>query len=228
MAFSEGWIPVRIRNIFLQVTFSAVVLLSADAMAQLGQIGGGGGQTATGGGGNAAGQVSATTGGGTTDGIGGRTTAGLDGSGQGGGTAGSNARETFIGSNETGNFVGGAVATDTGANRLFRALAEASVPTGGNQQTGTPRSIPTSLRIAFSYPSPNSGSGLVPASGHAIKRVAIQRPEFRNVSVNVSGVGVAVMDGSVSSAAARRLAANLIRLRPGVRKVENRILITAE
>ena len=219
---------MQTKQIFLHVTFSVVVLFSADATAQLGQIGGGGGQTVTGGGGNAAAQESATAGGGTTEGIGGRTTEGLDGGGQGGGVAGGNTRETFIGSNQTGNFVGGAVATDTGANRLFRALAEASVPTGGNQQTGTPRSIPTSLRIAFSYPSPNSGSGLVPASGHAINRVAIQRPEFRNVSVSVSNAGVAVLDGAVNNAAARRLAANLIRLRPGVRKVENRILIAAE
>ncbi|MDG1896509.1 MAG: BON domain-containing protein [Fuerstiella sp.] len=226
MVLSEGWIPVQTRQLFLHVTFSAALLFSAEAMAQLGQIGGGG-QTATGGG-NAAAQGSATEGGGTTEGAGGRTTQGLDGGGQDGGVAGGNTRETFIGSNQTGNFVGGAVATDTGANRLFRALAEASVPTGGNQQTGTPRSIPTSLRIAFSYPSPNAGSGLAPASGYAINRVALQRPEFRNVSVSVSSVGVAVLDGAVNNAAARRLAANLIRLRPGVRKVENRILIAAE
>jgi hypothetical protein len=223
---------VQTKHFLLHVTFSAVVLFSAEATAQLGQIGGGqtatgGGQAATGGG-NAAAQSSATAGGGTTDGVGGRTTQGLDGGGQDGGVAGGNTRETFIGSNQTGNFVGGAVATDNGANRLFRALAEASVPTGGNQQTGTPRSIPTSLRIAFSYPSPNSGSGLAPPSGFAIERVALQRPEFRNVSVNVSRVGVAVLDGAVNNAAARRLAANLIRLRPGVRKVENRILIAAE
>ena len=216
---------MQTKHFLLHVTFSVVVLFSAEAMAQLGQIGGG--QTATGGG-NAAAEVSATTGGGTTEGLGGRTTEGIDGSGQDGGVAGSNTRETFIGSNQTGNFFGGAVATDNGASRLFRALAEASVPTGGNQQTGTPRSIPTSLRIAFSFPSPTSGSGLAPASGFAIERVALQRPEFRNVSISVSRGGVAVLDGAVNNAAARRLAANLIRLRPGVRNVENRILIAAE
>lgn len=216
---------MQTRHLSLHLTFLAAVMFSGKAMAQLGQIGGG--QAATGGG-NTAAQGSATAGGGTTSGVGGRTTAGLDGGGQGGGVAGGNTTETFIGSNQTGNFVGGAVATDDGANRLFRALAEASVPTGGNQQTGTPRSIPTTLRIAFSYPSPNAGAGLVPASGFAINRVALQRPEFRDVSVSVSGVGVAVLDGAVNNPAARRLAANLIRLRPGVRRVENRILIAAE
>ena len=229
---SEGWIPVQTRHLFLYLTFLVVVLFSPEAMAQLGQVGGGG-QTATGGGqtaatgGNAA-PGSATAGGATTEGAGGRTTQALDGGGQDGGVAGGNTRETFIGSNNTGNFVGGAVATDNNANRLFRALAEASVPTGGNQQTGTPRSIPTSLRIAFSYPAPTAGAGLGPDSGFVINRVALQRPEFRSVSVNVSSAGVAVLDGSVNDASTRRLAANLIRLRPGVRKVENRILIAAK
>jgi hypothetical protein len=223
---------VQTRHLFLHLTFLAVVLFSAEAMAQLGQIGGG--QTATGGGqaaagGGNAGQGSAVAGGGgTTEGIGGRTTQGLEAGGQDGGAAGGNTRETFIGSNNTGNFVGGAVATDSNANRLFRALAEASVPTGGNQQTGTPRRVPTSLRIAFSYPASTGGSSLAPNSGFAINRVALQRPEFQSVSVSVSSVGVAVLNGAVNNAATRRLAANLIRLRPGVRKVENRILIAAE
>ncbi len=223
---------MQTKHLFLHLTFLSVVLFSAESMAQLGQIGGGaagggaaGGQTAAGGGN--AGQGSAAAGGGTTEGLGGRTTQGLDGGGQDGGVAGGNRTETFIGGNNTGSFVGGAVATDNNANRLFRALAEASVPTGGNQQTGTPRSVPTSLRIAFSYPAPTGGSSLAPDAGFAINRVALLRPEFRSVSVSVSSIGVAVLDGAVDNAATRRLAANLIRLRPGVRKVENRILIAA-
>ncbi|MCP4505027.1 MAG: BON domain-containing protein, partial [Fuerstiella sp.] len=84
------------------------------------------------------------------------------------------------------------------------------------------------LRIAFSFPAPTAGSSLAPDSEFAINRVALHRPEFHSVSVSVSGAGVAVLDGAVNTAATRRLAANLIRLRPGVRKVENRILIAAE
>ncbi|HIK95421.1 MAG TPA: hypothetical protein EYG03_26040, partial [Planctomycetes bacterium] len=47
---SEGWIPVQTRHLFLNLTFLAVVLFSAEATAQLDQIGGGatGGGTAAG------------------------------------------------------------------------------------------------------------------------------------------------------------------------------------
>lgn len=39
--------------------------------------------------------------------------------------------------------------------------------------------------------------------------------------------GVAVLTGSATSVETRRLAANLMRLQPGVRKVDNQIVVQA-
>jgi len=55
-----------------------------------------------------------------------------------------------------------------------------------------------------------------------------QRPELTSVEVSFSADGVAMLSGTTQDAAARRLAANLLRLQPGVRRVENRILVPAE
>ena len=51
------------------------------------------------------------------------------------------------------------------------------------------------------------------------------RPEFRQVGVTVETNGVATLTGIVPDAETRRLAANLVRMRPGVRTVDNQIAV---
>jgi hypothetical protein len=135
--------------------------------------------------------------------------------------------EQFVGGNSAGGFVGGGLTTQLTNNRQFRALLNADVPAGGSstQATGTPRRIATSLKIAFDYPVSDAQTQLIESSGPAIQRVAFVRPELQSVIVGVDPAGVAMLTGSVPDAATRRLATNLVRLRPGVRRVRNEILI---
>jgi len=213
---------------------SAMVMLacaSQSSFAQLSQLGGGG-TTGGGGGGAATSATAAGVGGastGTTEGISGITTQGLPGGDATGGTAGANIAEAFVGGNADGAFVGGGLQTQRNNNRQFRAITPVDVPTGGNAQaTGTPRRIPVSLRIGFSYPQPDATTLLIEPSGPAIGRVSLFRPELQNVRVTLSPDGTATLVGQAPDANSRRLAANLVRLRPGIRRVENKLLIPAK
>ncbi len=208
----------------------AFSLLTPLASAQVGQLNGGGataggGNAAAGGGGGAAG--GGANAGGTTDGPGGVTTTGPGGrASQDGGVAGGNIAETFIGGNNAGGFVGGGVQTQNTSNRQFRAITNANVPTGGQaQSTGTPRQVRVALRLAFAYPTSRGTSLLMGRSRPPIQRVANIRPELRSVAVSVNAEGTAVLTGRAPNSDAARLAANLVRLRPGVRRVDNQILV---
>ncbi|APZ95164.1 BON domain-containing protein [Fuerstiella marisgermanici] len=207
----------------------AFSLLTPLASAQVGQLNGGGaaaggGNAATGGGGAAGGGADA---GGTTDGPGGVTTTGPGGrASQDGAVAGGNIADTFIGGNNAGGFVGGGIQTQNTSNRQFRAITNTDVPTGGQaQSTGTPRQVRVALRLAFAYPASRGTNLLMGRSRPPIQRVATVRPELRSVAVSVDAQGTAVLTGQAPNTDAARLAANLVRLRPGVRKVDNQILV---
>jgi hypothetical protein len=212
----------------VQLSTAAAILLSCQSsFAQQGQIVGGG---------NAGGAASATAaalgaGGatGTTEGIGGITTDGVPSGDTAGGTAGSNTAEVFVGGNNTGGFVGGGVGTQRNNNRQFQAITNNNVPTGGGGQTsGSPRRIPVSLRIAFPYPRQQQRTSLVSAPGPVLNHIAQTRPELRNINVSLTANGIATLTGYAPNADTRSLAANLVRLQPGVRRVENQLSIAAE
>lgn len=221
------------------IAFAVVMLAGTPScFAQLGQIGGGtggttggaGGGATTGGGaagGGAGTQGAAQAGGTTAQGLGGLTTQGPGGSGLQGGVAGANTSTVFVGGNNNGGFVGGAVATQNNNNRQFRAITNTAVPTGGNQQqtSGTPRQIPTVLRVAFSIPQLTSPASQFGTSSQTITNVAEVKPELRAVTISVNPDGTAILTGVVSSHESRRLAANLVRFNPGVRQVKNDIVV---
>ena len=210
------------------LSFAAAVtflMVSQTSFAQVGQLGGGGGATA-GGGGTTAGAVGSGTAGGTTEGGGGLTTQGIGAGGLDGGATGGTVPEAFIGGNATDGFIGGGVTTQRNNNRQFQAITNTEVPTGGTREAnGTPRRIPTSLRIAFSFPKAIGSTLLMSSGGSTIQQVANVRPELRQVSTQLGTDGVAVLTGTAPDAESRRLAANLVRLRPGVRKVDNQIIV---
>lgn len=194
--------------------FAAIVtMIAPSAMAQIGQLGGGGNA----GGGTGAAAINP---GGTTEGGSGSTTDGI-GSGP--------AAETgvFVGGNSFENFIGAALTTDRNGNRQFQSLGTAGdVPTATNRSTtGTPRSVPTTIRIGFAYPKPTMTDRLLQESRPVLQRVTSYRPEFGGVSVTVDSKGTATLTGSVPNLAAQRLAANLVRLQPGVRKVDNKLAV---
>ncbi|MEQ9411627.1 MAG: BON domain-containing protein [Fuerstiella sp.] len=208
---------------------AGLMMLSSSAFAQLNQLGGGnaGGQTNPGAG-QAAG--AAATGGGTTDGPGGVTTSGPGSSAaQDGGIAGGNRAQGFVGGNNAAGFVGGGGNAQNNSNRQFRALNTTNVPTGGpTQASGTPRQVPVSLRIAFAYPSGAASTQLAGPAGPVMQQVLVAKPELRAVAVNIGPGGVAVLTGQVPDAATARLATNLVRMQPGVRQLQDRLLIAPQ
>ena len=200
---------------------AAILAVCETSFAQVGQLGGG---AAAGGAGGGAGGAAAAAG--DTTAAAGATTQGIGGAGAVGDLATFNLADIFVGGNNLDNFVGSSLTTQRNNNRQFQQITNTDVPTGGTRETsGTPRSVPTSLRVSFAYPSASGTSLLAPPQGEAIIVLANVRPEFRQVGVTVETNGVATLTGIVPDAETRRLAANLVRMRPGVRTVDNQIAV---
>ena len=168
----------------------------------------------------------------TTEGLGGLTTEGLDAGNtgsNGAGLAGENAAQEFIGSSNVEGFVGGAreSTTSSAINRFFRAVTGEGVTTGGTQESsGTPRRIPVTLRLGFKAPAPQAAA-LLAGPGTSLQQLLSVRPSLNGVSFSVDDAGIATLAGHVSEGSTRRLAANLIRLQPGVKRIRNDIEIRA-
>ena len=138
--------------------------------------------------------------------------------------------QSFIGGNATQGFVGGALqGTQQNANRQFQAIESTQSQTGSQgQTTGTPRAVRTTMSIGFSFPAASvaqSSGRFASANVVSLSRFTAARPEFSGISVAMTSQGVAVLTGSTLSTESKRLAANLIRLQPGVRKVDNQVAV---
>ena len=167
---------------------------------------------------------------GATGGVG----SGLTGSGTSGisspGTTGTTAAQSFIGGNATQSFVGGGLqATQQATNRQFQAIQSMNSQSDSQSQTtGTPREVRTTISIGFSFPTATTAQSpgrLSSANEVSLSRFAGLRPEFSGISVAMTSQGIAVLTGSTVSTESKRLAANLMRLQPGVRKVDNQVAV---
>ena len=169
----------------------------------------------------------------TTEGLRGLTTEGPDAGNTGmdnAGRAGDNAAQEFIGSPNVEGFVGGArqSMTPSTINRFFRAVTGEEVTTGSTQESsGTPRRIPVTLRLGFEVPPPRAVT-LPAGSGTYLQRFLWVRPGLSGVNFLLDNEGIAKLTGYVSEESNRRLAANLIRLQPGVTRIRNNIEIRAD
>ena len=165
----------------------------------------------------------------TTEGLGGLTTEGLDSNGtDSGGLPGANSAQGFVGASETEGFVGGSreSTNNSAVNRFFREIAAGEVPTGGTQDSSaSPRRVPVRLRLGFEAPSPQAATAMAGVGGISLQKFLKDRPALTAVEISMNAAGTATLAGTVSEAAAKRLAANLIRLQPGVRQVINRIAV---
>ena len=147
-------------------------------------------------------------------------------------TATSNATDTFIGSTATTGFVGGASQANTqqGTNRQFQAIQNNQSQQSTSQQSGTAREVRTTLRVGFTFPTASQAqvSGrLANANIASLRRFSPIRPELAGIEVALNSNGTAVLTGSALNVETRRLAANLMRLQPGIRKVDNQIVVRA-
>ncbi len=223
---------------------STIVFLSLTSLASA-QIGGNtgtggntgsGGNTGTTGGTGTTGSTS-TTGQTSTSGTSASSTAsGQTGTGAtappDGATEQSNAAQSFIGSNATQGFIGGSsqATNQQETNRQFQAIQNNQSQQSMSQQTGTPREIRTALRVGFAFPTASQSQitgRLANANVASLSRFSLVRPELAGIEVALNSNGTAVLTGSAASAETRRLAANLMRLQPGIRKVDNQIVVQA-
>ena len=147
-------------------------------------------------------------------------------------TTASNATDTFIGSNATTGFVGGSsqAGNQQGTNRQFQALQNNTSQQSTSQQSGTVREIRSTLRVGFAFPSASQSQingSLASANIASLSRFSPIRPELAGIDVALNSNGLAILTGSAPTVETRRLAANLIRLQPGVRKIDNQIVVQA-
>lgn len=185
-----------------------------------------GGTTSSFGGNSSTGSMSSSTSGGSgQSGLSGSGTSGLNG-----GQSGSTQAQNFIGGSGSQNFVGAGMQGNANrSNRQFQAFQQQQGMTNqGMGTTGSPRQIKSALRVNFSGPAASDlqKSGRTSPSNRAsLDRFAAKNPQFAGLNVTLSPTGVAVLQGTVPSADAARLAANLLRLQPGVRSVDNQATV---
>ncbi|MCA9034032.1 MAG: BON domain-containing protein [Planctomycetaceae bacterium] len=144
-----------------------------------------------------------------------------------------NAPQGFVGGAQQDGFVGAiresTLNTNSG-NRQFRAITDQQTNRNlQTQQTGTPRTVPVSIRLGFATPSAGATSNSFPEINSAsLDLFSIANPAFSSIRVSMTDAGVATLSGTASSPDVRRLAGNLIRLQPGVRKVNNQVAVAAD
>ena len=142
-----------------------------------------------------------------------------------------NAATGFVGGNASQAFVGGAreATNQRATNRQFGAFQNTqNTSNTQSSQTGTPRSIRTTIKIAFAAPSgtfAQQAGALAASNSVQLTQFSTNRPELSGVNVELTADGVALLTGTSPTAEASRLAANLVRLQPGVRKVNNQIAV---
>ena len=179
------------------------------------------------------GTPAATSGSTTEQNLGGVTTQSLDAGIPGrdsAGPAGGNATGEFVGSSGFEGFVGSArePTTNSALSRLFREITEEDVTTGGTQESsGDPRRVPVTLRLGFAPPLPQNAAATPGPSRISLDRFHAIRPDLSDVRISVADSGVATLAGLVSKPSSSRLASNLIRLRPGIKRIRNQIEIRA-
>ena len=182
----------------------------------------------------------------TTSGFGGNSTSGsmssggssssqsgLSGSGTSGLSGGQSTNtqaQNFVGGSGAQNFVGGGMQGNSNrSNRQFQAFQQTQgMMNQGMSTTGSPRQIKTALRVNFAAPSARdlqSAGRTAPANQASLQRFSAKNPQFAGLNVALNANGVATLQGTVPSAEAARLAANLLRLQPGVRTVDNQATV---
>jgi osmotically-inducible protein OsmY len=78
--------------------------------------------------------------------------------------------------------------------------------------------------VNFSFPATaqaRSQGKLAASNAPSLDRYVTRYPDLSGISVDLRPNGVAVLSGQTTSAENQKLAENLVRLQPGVRRVDN-------
>lgn len=120
-----------------------------------------------------------------------------------------------------------------GGSQFGGQTRRTTTPNRNTQRGGTSssRSIRPSLRLGFTpvlRPAVDVGRSVSRSFSRIATRpagIAETNPALRNVTIVPGEAGQLTLTGSVPTAAAKRLAANILRMEPGVRSVKNELTV---
>jgi osmotically-inducible protein OsmY len=145
---------------------------------------------------------------------------------------------TPFGSMEYTGSTAGAPRTTTGpTTSRFNTSRFGSTGRGFNQgfnQSQTSRTIRPSLRLGFEAPPRNmqeiglAAEQRVMRLSERVTQLKTQGPALKGMKIDVTPQGEVTLRGEVASLQASKLAANLLRMEPGVRSVRNELTVTEQ
>lgn len=97
---------------------------------------------------------------------------------------------------------------------------------GQNSQFSQQPQIVVRSQVAFPHPE-RAAPAIANRLDSTFERVANRSPEFANVAFQLQPGGEVTLRGTVPNESAKRLAAALVRLEPGVRVVRNELIVAA-
>ena len=151
-------------------------------------------------------------------------------------TTGNNATNAFIGVSGGNTFVGNTAGGTTAArgttnarntmtaNRNRNTNTAGRTGQGGGNSFNAQTQVQPVITLGFAIPQRNFSDFSTAVNNH-ITRMTTQYGRLGAVQVEVAGGGVAFISGSVASDYDRKVAENLLRLQPGVSKIESDIQI---
>lgn len=156
-----------------------------------------------------------------------QSTFGLQGQSQQNGMVGARNTQQFLGANQAGQQ--NQQQQNQSRNRNSRGRQNQGMdpndPNGMNQQgqEDSRRSIRPQQKVSFDVPK-IPYEELNTTLNSRFERVTRQ-PALRNVTVDLDADGVVVLRGEVTTPSQKQLAANMVRLEPGVKKVRNELTL---
>lgn len=94
---------------------------------------------------------------------------------------------------------------------------------GGNNNNQQPRTVRPQQKVAFTYPQPKSDSLTSTINARFLKLSG--RTSLKGLNIEVAAEGKAILSGQVETEDSRRLAERLVALEPGVRSVQNDLVV---
>jgi hypothetical protein len=101
-----------------------------------------------------------------------------------------------------------------------------SMPNQASRNRGSTKRVRPQLRVAFSFQS-RSMTTIKTSLDTRFSTLLASRPQFKGVTISVGKKGELTLAGEVPNSAAQRMAAAMVRMEPGVRKVTNQLTVAA-
>lgn len=147
--------------------------------------------------------------------------------GQGGFVGRSDNSGRFVGQGQAGqqgNLGAGGLGLGGGRGRNGAGNLNSNNNGGGNNANQSQRRVRPQLKVAF--PVTRVPTTIIASSlQQRMSTETLTAGTLRNVQLNMSDEGVVTLSGAVASEDARSLAAAMVRLEPGVRKVVNELTV---